>query len=141
MSPLMSEKMANNNELEHKRLVETYLNNNVKSNSKIISRADLIKIKDYLETGNSSQLEYNLKRRITTNKFFLLSLSGDNSGTKTVCVGGKHSKVWLSEFLQSFLGTLGSLTAANLIFYLFPPTSLLFHLSPPRLLSFGILRS
>ena len=54
----MSEKMANNNELEHKRLVETYLNNNVKSNSKIISRADLIKMKDYLETGNSSQLEY-----------------------------------------------------------------------------------
>ena len=56
--------MSNNEkESQHRQLFETYLNTDVKNNSKIISRDDLVKIKYYLETGDSSKLGYNLKRR------------------------------------------------------------------------------
>ena len=80
-----------NNEKQHKRLFKIYLKN-IKGNDKIIPRANLSKIKDYLETGSSSQLDLHLKRRITTNHFLLLS-SGGNSGTKSLCVGSKYGKV------------------------------------------------
>ena len=49
MSHLVNKKMTN-----YERLFVMYLNN-IKSNSKFVSRADLIKIKDDLERGNSSQ--------------------------------------------------------------------------------------
>ena len=92
--------MEDVNVLKHKEIFEEYLRN-VKTNSKLITRADLDKIRLYLENlecGMHTQLEYNLKRRVASNKFFLLSLTGDSSETRTICVASKKVNIILLSF-------------------------------------------
>ena len=82
----------------HENKFENYLSN-VKSNSKLITTAELKTISSYLEeleSGSSKmQLTYNIKRRIATNGFFLLSLSDggeSKSNERTVCVAAKNKE-------------------------------------------------
>ena len=75
---------------EHKKLFECYINN-IKNNCKLISRVELEKVKTFLETKeNFPEIDINLKRRISSNKYFLFSL---DNGIKSVYVPAKDIKV------------------------------------------------
>ena len=70
---------------EHKRLFHSWLET-TKGNTVYISRSDLEKVRTYLislKNGDSSDIPFNLKRRIKSNKFVLSSFP---SADYCVCV-------------------------------------------------------
>ena len=69
----------------HKTAFDNYFNGLEGKNSKLITAADLDQVRSYLEgleNGVKVEVDHNLKRRIISNGFFLLSLS-DEATSKT----------------------------------------------------------
>ena len=82
--------------IEHKRLFELYLDGIAKKrNSTIIPRCSLNEIKHYLN-DKMRKIDTNLKRRIESNNFFLMTLSDNEESV--ICVLTKQTKVWYTIF-------------------------------------------
>ena len=98
----MIEKIASVEELEyHRNLFNNWLST-LKRNATVIPKSDLEKIKKYSISQRdgvvaSPDITFNLKRRITSNKFVLANFA---SGTDCVCVLQKTMTVSYHDFLS-----------------------------------------